>query len=376
MTEILRLAQALIACRSVTPIDDGAMGVVEDFLKPYGFRIERLRFGVVENLYARIGTGSPHLCFAGHVDVVPPGDEAAWTSPPFEPALRGGKLYGRGASDMKAAVAAFLGAGVDFLRDNPAPSGSLSYLVTGDEEAESIDGTAKVVGVLKERGEKPDYCIVGEPTAPSFAGETIKNGRRGNLSAVITLHGTQGHSAYPQLADNPVPKMLALLQRLNDTPLDGGTEHFEPSRLVLTGIDTGNAAYNVIPAKVTARVNIRFNDRHSGKGLSEWLEKMCRESGARHELKIYSGTEPFVTEDPAFAARVSRAAQAVTGRAPVLSTAGGTSDARFIRALCPVLELGPSGATAHKVDENIALDDLEALHGIYLNIIEDFLCKP
>ncbi|MBI3418859.1 MAG: succinyl-diaminopimelate desuccinylase [Proteobacteria bacterium] len=373
MKDVIELAKELIACASVTPIDDGAMAVVEKFLGPLGFKIERMRFGAVENLYARIGTASPHLCFAGHTDVVPPGDETMWKSPPFAPEVRDGRLYGRGASDMKGAIAAFLCAGQDFLKDNPKFKGSLSYLITGDEEAAAIDGTVKMVGVLKERKEIPDYCVVGEPSNPEKLGDLVKIGRRGSFSAAITLFGTQGHSAYPQIADNPVPKMVELLRKLDRHVLDKGTKHFQPSQLVLTSIDTGNRAENVIPARITAKLNIRFNDQHSGKSLSEWMNEMCKECGARYELSIHANAEPFLTKDHAFADRVCRIVKAVTGRLPEKSTTGGTSDARFIKDLCPVVECGGINATAHKVDENMEVEDLRKLQTIYRQILDDVL---
>jgi succinyl-diaminopimelate desuccinylase len=373
MTDVIELSKALIACPSVTPIDAGAMDVVEKFLKPLGFTIDRQRYGAVENLYARIGTGAPNLCFAGHTDVVPPGDEAMWKSPPFQPEVRDGMLFGRGAADMKTAIAAFLCAGAEFLKENPSPKGSISYLITGDEEAEAVDGTVKMISHLKEKGEKIDYCVVGEPSNPQNLGDMVKIGRRGSMSATITIFGTQGHSAYPQLADNPVPKMVELLRKLHHHQLDGGTKHFLPSSLVLTSIDTGNRADNVIPARITAKLNIRFNDKHSGKSLSEWINEVCKESGARYELQIRAGAEPFITTDHAFADRVCKAVKDVTGRMPEKSTTGGTSDARFIREICPVVEFGPINATAHKVDECINLEELRQLQAVYKKVMEDTL---
>jgi succinyl-diaminopimelate desuccinylase len=373
MTDVIELSKTLMACPSVTPMDAGAMDVVQNFLQPLGFKIDRQRFGVVENLYARIGTASPHLCFAGHTDVVPSGDEALWKSPPFKPEVRDGKLYGRGASDMKTAITAFMCATQDYLKDNPKPKGSISFLITGDEEGASVDGTVKMVARMKEMGEIPDFCLVGEPSNPKQLGDMVKIGRRGTLSAAITVFGTQGHSAYPQLADNPVPKMIELLQRLEKHKLDDGTEHFDPSRLVLTSIDTGNQATNVIPAQITAKLNIRFNNKHSRKSLAEWVDTMCRESGARYEVQFREGAEPFLTSDHAFAERVCQIVESVTGRMPVKSTTGGTSDARFIKELCPVVEFGASNATAHKVDEYIEVEDLRQLQAIYRKIIGEVL---
>ncbi|HVY12916.1 MAG TPA: succinyl-diaminopimelate desuccinylase [Alphaproteobacteria bacterium] len=373
MPDVVDLAKQLIACPSVTPIDAGAMAVVEKFLQPLGFKVERMRWGAVENIYARIGTASPHICFAGHTDVVPPGDEAAWKSPPFAPEIRDGRLYGRGAADMKGAIAAFLCAGREFLKAHPKFKGSLSYLITGDEEAEAVDGTVKVVGALKERKEAPDYCVVGEPSCPEELGDLVKIGRRGSFSATITIYGTQGHSAYPQNSDNPLPKMVELARKLARHQLDSGSKHFQPSNLVLTSIDTGNAATNVIPAKVTTKLNIRFNDHHSGKSLAEWLNDMCQKSGARYDLSIKPSAEPFLTSDHAFADRVRKAVKNVTGKMPEKSTTGGTSDARFIKDLCPVVEFGPVNLTAHKVDENILVEDLRKLQTVYQNIMEDIL---
>jgi succinyl-diaminopimelate desuccinylase len=373
MTDVLELSKTLMACASVTPIDAGAMDIVQKFLQPLGFKIDRQRFGAVENLYARIGTSSPHLCFAGHTDVVPPGDEAMWKSPPFAPEVRDGKLYGRGAADMKTAIAAFMCAAQEYLKDHPKHKGSISFLITGDEEAEAVDGTAKMVARLKEQKEIPDYCLVGEPSNPKELGDMVKIGRRGSFSATITLFGTQGHTAYPQLADNPVPKMVTLLEKLENHKLDGGTKHFDPSRLVITSIDTGNRADNVIPARITAKLNIRFNDKHTGKSLSEWLDNLCKESGARYELQIRAGAEPFLTSDHRFAETVCQVIKSVTGHMPDKSTTGGTSDARFIKEICPVVEFGAINATAHKVDEFIEVEDLRRLQTIYRKIIEEVL---
>jgi succinyl-diaminopimelate desuccinylase len=370
---VVDLSKALISCASVTPIDDGAMDVVEKFLKPLGFKCERMRFGVVENLYARIGTGSPHICFAGHTDVVPAGDVATWKSDPFKPEVRDGNLYGRGASDMKTAIAAFMCATRDYLKDNSKLKGSISFLITGDEEAAATDGTIKVIQALKERKESPDYCIVGEPTNPKELGDEVKIGRRGSLSATLILYGTQGHSAYPDLVDNPVPKMVALLNKLENHKLDSGTKHFPPSRLVLTSIDVGNTATNVIPAKITAKLNIRFNNKHTGKALSEWINDMCKKSGARYELHLRPGAEPFLTQDSDFATKVCKAVKSVTGRMPAKTTGGGTSDARFIKDMCPVVEFGAMNTTAHKVDEFVGVEDLRQLQEIYRRVITDVL---
>jgi len=375
MTQAIVHAQQLIRCRSVTPEEAGALRYLESQLSAAGFRCRRLPFSApgtpdVDNLYARLGTGSPHLCFAGHIDVVPPGDEAAWRHPPFAADIENGVLYGRGAVDMKGALAAKLSAVLDFLGEmGPAFGGSISFLITADEEGPAINGTRKAVEWLAASGERPDACVLGECTSENAAGDTIKIGRRGSLNSVLRLQGLQGHVAYPEKARNPLPLLIAVLSLLKKEPLDAGSEHFQPSNLEITSIDTGNPATNVIPGAATARFNIRFNDLHSGLSLKAWIEAQARAalagSGIDFTLECEFAAESFLSSASGFVERLSDAVEAGTGRRPELSTGGGTSDARFIKNLCPVAELGLLNATAHKANECVAVSDLEKLSAIY-----------
>lgn len=361
------LAQALIRCRSVTPADDGALGVLEAALRPLGFACTRLRFNEVDNLFARRGTGSPHLCYAGHTDVVPPGDEAAWADPPFAGVVREGVLYGRGACDMKGGIAAFVAA---IPESNP---GSLSLLITGDEEGPSVDGTRRVLEWMAENGHIPDVCVVGEPTSKSALGDTIKIGRRGSMNAWITVQGRQGHSAYPQLADNPVHRLLRLLAALTATPLDAGSEWFEASTLQVTGLQVANDATNVIPAEASAFLNIRFNDHHTSAALTAHLRAVLAEHAPDHIFRVQVSGESFLTTPGPFVDALSRAVQRATGLTPRLETGGGTSDARFITQYCPVAELGAVGATLHQRDESAPVAELRALAQLYRAVIEECL---
>jgi succinyl-diaminopimelate desuccinylase len=361
----LPLAQALIRCRSVTPADDGAMAVLEAALRPLGFACHRLRFGEIENLFARRETGAPHLCFAGHTDVVPVGDAAAWSADPFGGEVRDGLLYGRGATDMKGAIAAFVAAVEGFLAARPEAGGSVSLLITGDEEGPAVDGTARVLEWMAANGHIPDMCLVGEPTSRARLGDLIKIGRRGSLNAAITLHGTQGHVAYPQRADNPVHRLVRVLHGLTARPLDAGTEWFEPSSLQLTSVDVGNPASNVIPAAARARLNIRFNDRHSGESLAAMLRATLEAEGARFDLEVAVSGEAFLTQPGPFVEALRRAVRRATGEEAALDTGGGTSDARFIARHCPVAELGAVGATMHKVDECTPVEELRGLAALY-----------
>jgi len=373
-TDPLPVAQALIRCRSVTPTDDGAIGVVEGALRPLGFACHRLRFGPkgaeVENLFARRGAGSPHFCYAGHTDVVPPGG-AGWTDDPFAGAVRDGELYGRGACDMKGGIAAFLAGLSDFLALRPDHPGSVSLLITGDEEGPALDGIARVLEWMDANGHTPDMALVGEPTSRARLGDTIKTGRRGSLNAWITVHGRQGHSAYPQRADNPVHRLLRVLQALTARPLDDGSEGFEPSTLQVTGFDVGNAATNVIPAEARAMLNIRFNDRHTGASLTEMLRDVLRAESARCDMRVSVSGESFRTPPGPFLDRVVRAVERATGERPALDTGGGTSDARFIARYCPVAELGGVGATMHQVDERVPVSELRALAALYRAVLEE-----
>ena len=369
--DVVEFARALIRAPSVTPADAGAMDVLQRALEGLGFVCRRMPFGEIENLYARRGQSGPNLCFAGHTDVVPVGDEAAWSCGPFEAALKDGVLTGRGAVDMKGAIAAFVAAAS---RANPL--GSLSLLITGDEEGPAIDGTAKMVQALREDGERIDHCVLGEPTSARTLGDQIKVGRRGSLNAVITVIGKQGHVAYPAQAANPVGPLVRLLARLQEHVLDVGYPRFPASNLEITSIDVGNAATNVIPAKATARLNIRFNPHHDGDSLSAWLrsEREAAQIGfsGRIELATSLTGNAFITEPGPFVDVVAAAVADVTGRPPELSTTGGISDARFIRTLCPVVELGLVGATMHAVDEQVPIQQLRDMESIYSRLIERY----
>jgi succinyl-diaminopimelate desuccinylase len=366
----LPLAQALIRAPSVTPADGGAQAVLAAALERLGFTVHALRFGAIENLYARIGNSGPHLCFAGHTDVVPAGD--GWRADPFGGEVRDGVLYGRGACDMKGAIAAFVAA-VETHLASGAPRGSISLLITGDEEGDAVDGTVKVLEWMRARGEVPDFCLVGEPTNPSRLGEVIKIGRRGSLNARITVHGTQGHTAYPARADNPCHRLVAALAELTARPIDDGSEHFEATTLAISSIDVGNPATNVIPATATARLNIRFNDRHSGASLEAWLREALAKYAPRHELVVSVSGESFLTAPGPAVQTLARAIETATGVVPRLDTGGGTSDARFITHLCPVAEFGLVGATMHKADECVPVAELRALTAAYRAVIGAFL---
>ena len=366
------LAQDLIRRPSVTPADAGAMDVLQRALEQIGFVCRRMRFGQIENLYARRGTLGPNLCFAGHTDVVPVGDAGAWSGDPFEPRIENGLLLGRGAADMKSAIAAFVAAAADARRE----TGSLSLLITGDEEGDAEDGTVRVVEALRAEGEVIDHCVLGEPTSSVRLGDQLKIGRRGSLNAWIDVEGRQGHVAYPAQAANPLPTLIRLLDRLQSRVLDQGYPRFPPSNLEVTTIDVGNPATNVIPAKASARLNIRFNPTHDGAGLIGWLEDECRVAGVGFAGQVALRTRltgnAFITEPGPFVDVCAAAVSDVTGQAPDLSTTGGISDARFIRQLCPVVELGLVGATMHAVDECAAVDDITALTRIYGRLIERY----
>jgi len=376
--DAIALAQALIRCDSVTPRDAGALDVLQGALAPLGFACHRLPFSEagtadVDNLYARFGDGGRHFCFAGHTDVVPVGDHAAWRHDPFAGDVADGILHGRGAADMKGAIAAFTTAAAAFLDDRGAGfDGSISLLITGDEEGPAVNGTRKMLDWLEARGERIDHCLVGEPTNPAELGEMVKIGRRGSLTGRLTVNGTQGHIAYPHLADNPVPRLVAVLQRLNERQLDAGNAHFQPSNLEVTTVDVGNPATNVIPATARATFNIRFNTEQTADGLSAWLREVCDEAGGDHVLDIEVGGEPFLTAPGPFTELIADAVAAVTGRQPELSTTGGTSDARFIQRHCPVAEFGLAGRTMHKVDEQVPVADVAALTAIYRQILERY----
>jgi succinyl-diaminopimelate desuccinylase len=375
----LDIAVDLIRCPSVTPEDGGALGVLEKWLEPLGFTCERMRFSDegtpdVDNLYARYGSGSPHFCFAGHTDVVPVGDADAWTFDPFAADIKDGRLYGRGAADMKSAVASFAAAAERLV--SAGFQGSISLLITGDEEGPGINGTKKMLEALAARGETIDHCLVGEPTCVDKLGDMVKVGRRGSINGWLTVTGTQGHVAYPHLADNPVPRLLEMLRRLDAHVLDEGTDHFQPSNLEVTTVDVGNTATNVIPGTARATVNIRFNDRHTGASLDTWmrsvLDAVTAEMGGSYTFKTSISGEAFITEPGPFSALIAEAVEQVTGIAPELSTTGGTSDARFIRAYAPVIEFGLPNATMHKVDENAGVSEISQLADVYEAILRGY----
>lgn len=371
VTDPIALAAALIRAPSVTPDSTDALELVARILETAGYTVERLTFDTggipIPNLYARIGTGAPNLCFAGHVDVVPAGDDDAWVHPPFSGTVDGGLLYGRGAVDMKGAVAAFMAA---VLRLGPPQKGSISFLITGDEEGPALDGTVKVVEWLRETGEKLDHCVVGEPTNPAMMGDAFKIGRRGSLSGIITVKGVQGHVAYPHLADNPIPHMVRLLSALIAEPLDAGTAFFPPSNLEVISVDVGNTTSNLIPGKAEARFNVRFNDLFTLDTLEAEIRRRLDETGESYVLDLVPGaSQSFITAPGAFVDIVADAVEEVTGRRPEASTSGGTSDARFIKDLCPVVEFGLVGQTMHKVDEATPVQDLTDLTRIYERII-------
>ena len=375
----VELAQALIRRPSVTPRDEGAMDVVQQALEGLGFDCRRMRFGEIENLYARRGTGGPNLCFAGHTDVVPPGESDAWSSGPFDGEIRSGVLYGRGAADMKGGVAAFIAAASQALEAGE-PAGSLSLLITGDEEGVATDGTRRVVEALIAEGERIDACVVGEPSSAETLGDMVKIGRRGSLNAEISAHGRQGHVAYPHRAANPMRPLVRLLDRLQAHRLDDGYPQFQPSNLEVTSIDVGNPATNVIPARATARLNIRFNPAHTSATLVDWLdaERARAEAdfvGVRLELKVHVSGEAFLTQPGPFVEVVQAACEATLGRRPELSTTGGTSDARFICKMCPVVELGLVGKSMHGIDEHVPEQDLRDLTRLYGALIEGFFAR-
>ena len=374
----LDLAQALIRCPSVTPTDAGALEVLQKALEDLGFTCHRLPFSTddtaeVQNLYARIGDAGPHFCFAGHTDVVPVGNEDDWSVDPFAAEVKDGRLYGRGAADMKSAIAAFTAATARFLdtRGEDFP-GSISLLITGDEEGDAVNGTVKVLDWLSERDEVIDACLVGEPTNPKTLGEMIKIGRRGSLNATLTVFGTGGHAAYPHLADNPIERLMKMLDAITREPWDEGSEHFPPSHAVITTVDVGNPVPNVIPAKAEARINIRFNDRHSGAGMEKLLRRRFDGVGGDYEMNVRVSGEPFIVPPGPLSGIVAAAVEKATGRKPELSTTGGTSDARFIKDHCPVAEFGMTNETAHKADENALITDIHLLADIYQAVLDGF----
>ncbi|OAN74290.1 succinyl-diaminopimelate desuccinylase [Sulfitobacter pontiacus] len=371
------LTAKLVRCPSVTPADGGAQDVLFDLLTEAGFDCAWADRGGIKNLFARWGNkgNTRSFGFNGHTDVVPIGNEADWTMPPFGAEIKDGIMYGRGTTDMKSGVAAFTAAAIDFVRDTP-PDGSIVLAITGDEEAEGIDGTRALLDYMQEAGERMDVCLVGEPTCPNKMGEMIKIGRRGSLNAHFRVIGKQGHAAYPHRANNPMPAMMRLMDQLASHQMDEGTDHFDPSTLAIVTVDTGNPATNVIPAETRATVNIRFNDKHSGASLTTWLEEQAaaiRDSfGVQVELKVKISGESFITPPGELSDLVSKAVQAETGVTPELSTSGGTSDARFMKHHCPVVEFGLVGQSMHEVDENVEVAQIHQLKSIYTRILKDY----
>jgi succinyl-diaminopimelate desuccinylase len=378
----IALARDLLRCPSVTPAEAGALDLIEGVLKAAGFEVHRVTFAEpgtapVDNLYARIGSVAPHLVFAGHTDVVPPGEPAKWTHPPFAGEIAGGTLYGRGAVDMKGAIACAIAATLDHLAaQDGKPKGSISFLVTGDEESIAVNGTVKLVKWAAERGETFDHCILGEPSNAATIGDTIKVGRRGSLNGTLVITGKQGHVAYPERADNPVRGLVTLMGALMAARLDRGSAQFTASNLEFTSIDIGNPVVNLIPGEAHARFNIRFNDCHSRTSLKMLIERLAAEAAAgRIRWRIDwepSNADVFVTEPGRFVDLVSGAIKDVTGKEPKLSTTGGTSDARFIKDYCPVLEFGLVGQTMHQVDERTAVADLTTLTAVYRAILDRY----
>jgi succinyl-diaminopimelate desuccinylase len=383
MSDAIALAQTLIRCPSVTPQDAGAIAVLEAALTPLGFTCHRVRLEApgtapIENLYARIGDSGPNFCFAGHTDVVPPGDARLWRHAPFAAEIHDGVLYGRGAADMKSAIAAFVSAAAKFLAAGK-PKGSISLLITGDEEGPGTNGTAAMLNWLAEKGERLDHCVVGEPTATARAGDTIKIGRRGSINTRVTVTGTQGHVGYPHKARNPIPALAKLIERLS-VPLDDGTAHFDPSTLAFTTVDVGNPASNVIPAEARAHFNIRFNDLHSGDSLKAHIARIAsevaRETGTQIACDSIVGGQVFLTQPGAFVTLLSDALTRMNNAAPELSTTGGTSDARFIKDHCPVAEIGLPGGTMHMADECAPVAEIHRLTDIYGEILRAYFANP
>ena len=373
----VQLTADLVRCASVTPAEGGALRVLEDVLSKAGFECHRADRGEISNLFARWGDkGDPKTFgFNGHTDVVPVGDEAAWTMPPFGAEIRDGFLWGRGSTDMKSGVAAFVAAAVDLVTNSP-PDGSVIVTITGDEEADAVDGTTAILDWMADQNEAMTVCLVGEPTCPEVMGDMIKIGRRGSMTTKFVIEGVQGHVAYPHRANNPMTGMARLMDRLGSHVLDTGTEHFDPSTLAITTIDTGNTATNVIPARCSATINIRFNDAHSAESLQAWIKSEVEQVVAETGLKITQASsvtgDSFFTPPGALSDMVSNAVQAETGVTPVLSTSGGTSDARFVKNHCPVVEFGLVGSTMHQVDERVDVEQIRQLKGIYSRVLRDY----
>lgn len=384
-TDPIALTRALIQCPSVTPVEGGALTLLERVLRPLGFEVHRMTFSApdtpdVENLYARRGTSGPNICFAGHTDVVPAGDESRWSHPPFAGEIVDGTLFGRGAVDMKGAIACFVAAVARLTAGSSGLStGSISFLITGDEEGPAINGTPKLLRWLKDRDERLDVCVVGEPSNPNALGDEIKIGRRGSLNGWLTVRGKQGHVAYPNLANNPISGLVDTMAALKSDHLDDGTEHFARSNLEVTTVDVGNPTVNIIPAEARARLNIRYNDQHTASSLEARLQatadRILAGRGLDYAWTFARSGDAFLTQPGLLVETMSAAVRAVTGRTAALTTSGGTSDARFIKDACPVIEMGLVNATIHQVDEHVPLADLEQLTGIYSNFVTGYLAR-
>ena len=374
----IELSQRLIRCPSVTPHEGGALDELQNVLEELGFRCQRLLFSEegtpdVDNLYARLGDTRPNFCFAGHSDVVPPGDTDGWGDDPFSGVIIDGKLFGRGSSDMKSAIASFVSAAHRYILkvDKELP-GSISLLITGDEEGPAINGTTKVLDWMSKNNEVIDACVVGEPTNPDYLGQMIKIGRRGSLTGWLTVTGVQGHTAYPHLAENPLSKLVKMLEPLAEEQLDQGTEYFPPTTVAISSIDTGNSATNVIPQKVTASFNIRFNDSRTADDIEKWLRAHFDSVGGNYTLETACSSNAFITEPGELSEDLVSAVKDVVGTHPEMSTTGGTSDARFIRKFCPVIEFGVVGKTMHKLNEHVEVKDVELLTDIYTGLLDRF----
>ncbi|HMI37958.1 MAG TPA: succinyl-diaminopimelate desuccinylase [Steroidobacteraceae bacterium] len=376
MSATLELTQNLMARNTVTPADQGCQDLIAARLEALGFRIEKLRFGAVDNLWATRGEGHPVLCFAGHTDVVPTGPLEDWSSDPFKPDVRAGTLYGRGAADMKSGVAAMVTATESFIGERPRHQGRIAFLITSDEEGPSVDGTKRVIEKLVERAERIDWCIVGEPSSEQVAGDMLKIGRRGSLSGRLTVHGVQGHIAYPQSADNPVHRFAPALAELTNRVWDQGDEHFQPTSFQVSNLNSGTGAPNVIPGDLKARFNLRFCPAQTSAGLKLAVEEILTRHRLRYTLEWYLSGEPFYSRQGKLLAGVQAAVKEVTGREPALSTDGGTSDGRFFAATgSEVVELGVPNPTIHKVNESVRLTDLELLHAMYLQALRNLLAS-
>jgi succinyl-diaminopimelate desuccinylase len=380
-TDPVPLLQALIRCPSVTPAEGGALSHLESVLKPLGFACHRLKFSDrdtpdVDNLYAELGGGGRHFCFAGHTDVVPEGNAADWSFPPFDGTVADGFVHGRGAADMKGSIAAFVAALTDYLSVHGTPKGKISLLITGDEEGPAINGTAKVLTWMKDKGRLPNHCLVGEPSCTDRVGDAMKIGRRGSLSFIVTVTGRQGHAAYPHKADNPIPKLARLVERLSVLEIDRGNAHFDPSTLAITSLDVGNPAGNVIPQRAVLKFNIRYSTEHDFASLRALVARevaaVKEAMGGTWETETVEGAEAFITRPGPFVSLVAAAVEHETGVAPRLSTSGGTSDARFVKDYCEVVEFGPTNATIHQTDERLGVDDLRLTARVYRRILDDY----